>query len=173
MKYKLSLIFLPLVFLCFSFAKQEITGLNVGNIAPEITQHDPSGNTLKLSSLRGKYVVLDFWASWCPPCRRANPGLVRIYKEFNGKNFDNGKGLAVYSVSLDKDKNQWMGAIKADKLEWQEHVSDLMGWNSQVAYAYHVESIPSNFILDGNGKIVAKNMDEGSLRNFLASKEKK
>ena len=171
MKNKLSLMFLPMLFLCFGFTKQN-TGINIGNTAPEIIQHDPNGKTLKLSSLRGKYVVLDFWASWCPPCRRANPGLVRIYKEFNEKNFDNGKGLAVFSVSLDKDKSQWIAAIKADQLEWQEHVSDLMGWNSQVAYAYHVESIPSNFILDGNGKIVAKNREESSLRKFLTSKEK-
>ncbi len=166
------ILFLPLLLLFSSFYKQD-TGIALGNTAPEIALHDPTGKVLKLSSLRGKYVILDFWASWCPPCRRANPGLVRIYKEFNTMDFENGKGMAVFSVSLDKEKDQWVGAISADKLEWQHHVSDLMGWNSSVVYMYHVESIPSNFVLDGDGKIIAKNLEESALRAFLTSKEKK
>ncbi len=172
MRKRIILLIIPLLITCFGFTRQT-TGLDVGKTAPEIALHDPSGKVLKLSSLKGKYVVLDFWASWCPPCRRSNPGLVRIYKEFNSKNFENGNGMAVFSVSLDKEKDQWVDAIKADKLEWQHHVSDLLGWNSSVVYTYHIESIPSNFILDGDGKIVAKNLDETSLRAFLVSKEKK
>jgi thiol-disulfide isomerase/thioredoxin len=151
----------------------KVTVPRIGDIAPEIALYNPEGKVLKLSSLRGKYVILDFWASWCGPCRRSNPALVRVYKQFATKNFDNANGLTVFSVSLDKDKDAWLSAIKSDKLEWQEHVCDFMGWQSKTAAVFGVESIPYNFILDGEGRIVAMDLQEGSLSKFLASKEKK
>jgi thiol-disulfide isomerase/thioredoxin len=161
-------------FTIMSFTKsKQKTGVNIGDIAPEISLNGPDGKPIKLSSLRGKYVVLDFWASWCGPCRRANPGLVRIYKAFSTKNFDNGRGLAVYSVSLDKEKAAWLAAIKEDKLEWQEHVCDFMGWQSKTAAIFGVESIPTNFILDGEGKIIAIDLQDALLNKFLTAKEKK
>lgn len=137
---------------------QAKVGLNIGNRAPELEYPSPDGELLKLSSLRGKVVLVDFWASWCPPCRRENPNLVRTYNEYKDKHFKNGDGFTVYSVSLDADKDRWVDAIQRDNLDWHYHVSDLKYWNSVPAAMYQVRSIPSNFLLDGNGVIVAKNL---------------
>jgi thiol-disulfide isomerase/thioredoxin len=151
----------------------KVTIPRIGDIAPEIALNNPEGKVIKLSSLRGKYVILDFWASWCGPCRRMNPSLVRVYKEYATKKFDNADGLTVFSVSLDKDKDAWLAAIKSDRLEWQEHVCDFMGWQSRTAGVFGVESIPYNFILDGDGRILAMDLQDQALSNFLKSKEKK
>jgi thiol-disulfide isomerase/thioredoxin len=177
MKYR-SLIIISLLCLLsfgmFAFYHPARTiGTNVGDTAPDIQLNNTQGKPLKLSSLKGKYVILDFWASWCGPCRRANPALVKTYKAFSAKNFENGNGLAIYSVSLDKDKDAWLNAIKTDKLEWKDHVCDFTGWRSTTAATYGVESIPTNFVLDGDGKIVARDLDENALVRFLSSKEKK
>jgi thiol-disulfide isomerase/thioredoxin len=133
-------------------------GLNIGNKAPDIEYKSPDGKAIKLSSLNGNIVLIDFWASWCPPCRLENPNLVKSYEHFKDAAFKSGKGFTVYSVSLDQDKNGWIGAIKSDKLSWENHVSDLKGWNSEAASLYEVEAIPSNFLIDGNGIILAKNL---------------
>jgi len=137
---------------------QAKVGLNVGNRAPELEYPSPNGELLKLSSLRGKVVLIDFWASWCPPCRRENPNLVRTYNAYKDKQFKNGDGFTVYSVSLDADKDKWVDAIQKDNLDWRFHVSDLKYWNSVPAAMYQVRGIPSNFLIDGNGIIVAKNL---------------
>ncbi len=133
-------------------------GLGIGNRAPELEFSSPEGKTIALSSLRGQLVLVDFWASWCPPCRVENPNVVRTYNEYKDKEFKNGKGFTIYSVSLDQDAKRWEGAIKADNLSWPSHVSDLKGWESVPAAMYQVRSIPSNFLLDGNGVIVAANL---------------
>jgi thiol-disulfide isomerase/thioredoxin len=138
-------------------------GLNIGNIAPELEYTSPDGKTIKLSSLKGKIVLIDFWASWCPPCRLENPNLVKSYEHFKSAEFKTGKGFTVYGVSLDQDKNGWIGAIKSDKLSWENHVSDLKGWKSEAASLYEVEAIPSNFLIDGNGIILAKNLRGAAL----------
>lgn len=138
-------------------------GLNIGNQAPEIEYTAPDGKTIKLSSLKGKIVLIDFWASWCPPCRLENPNLVKSYEHFKDASFKSGKGFTVYSVSLDQDKNGWIGAIKSDKLSWENHVSDLKGWKSEAASLYEVEAIPSNYLIDGNGIILAKNLRGSAL----------
>lgn len=124
----------------------------IGAIAPEINLKTPDGKELKLSSLRGNVVLLDFWASWCAPCRRENPSVVALYN----KHKDN--GFTVYSVSLDKTMTPWVNAIQADGLIWPNHVSDLAGWQSSAAALYGVTSIPKTFLLDKEGKIVATNL---------------
>jgi peroxiredoxin len=123
----------------------------IGSLAPDISLADPNGKQIALSSLKGKYVLLDFWASWCRPCRAENPNIVACYNKFKDKGFE------IYSVSLDKEKDPWLEAIKKDGLNWV-HVSDLKEWNSPTALMYNVQGIPANFLLDPYGKIIAKNL---------------
>ena len=123
-----------------------------GAEAPEIEQADTTGMVRKLSSLRGKIVLLDFWASWCGPCRRENPNVVKLYHKYKDK------GFAIFSVSLDSKRERWIDAIHKDGLVWPDHVSDLRGWRNQASNKYGVSSIPTTFLLDANGKIIGKNL---------------
>ena len=137
------------------------TATSIGAIAPDLAFPDPDGNIRKLSDLRGKVVLLDFWASWCRPCRGENPHVVAMYQKYHDKGFE------VFSVSLDRDKESWKRAIAADGLVWPNHVSDLKYWSSEAARTYGVSSIPSMFLLDQNGRIIAKNLRGEALSNAL------
>ena len=136
----------------------------VGTVAPEINLATPEGKPLSLKSLRGKYVLVDFWASWCGPCRQENPNVVKAYNEFK----DKGQGFTIYSVSLDQKKENWEKAIAADHLSWPNHVSDLKFWQSAAAAAYGVQAIPQSFLLDPSGRIIAKNLRGPALQAKLA-----
>lgn len=134
---------------------------NIGSMAPELAFPNPDGKILKLSDLRGKVVLIDFWAAWCRPCRMENPNVVKEYHHYKDKGFE------IYSVSLDRDKASWLKAIQDDGLVWSNHVSDLKFWSSEAAAIYGVTSIPATFLVGKDGRIVAKNLRGEALSNAL------
>ncbi len=140
-----------------------LKNVQVGMTAPEFAQSDTNGNLVKLSSFRGKYVLLDFWASWCGPCRHENPNVVKAFNNYKGKNF------TILSVSLDQPgkKDKWMKAIHDDHLTWN-HVSDLKFWDNDAAKLYGIQAIPQNLLLDPDGKIIAKDLFGDDLEKKLA-----
>lgn len=139
----------------------QVGPLDIGGLAPDIALNSPDGKVVKLSSLRGKVVLIDFWASWCRPCRMENPNVKRVYDLYKDKGFE------IYGVSLDKEKSRWVSAIEADGLSWL-HVSDLKGWQNAAAQRYMVNSIPFTVLLDKNGRIIAKGLRSQALEQKLA-----
>ncbi len=146
-------------FLSFSTSAQyQNKKIEIGQKAPELEFKNPAGKMIKLSKINNKRIVLiDFWASWCRPCRAANPGLVKFYEEYKDKKFKKArKGFTVLSVSLDKKQDHWINAIKKDNLNWDYHMSDLGGWQSKPGQIYGVQFVPQCFLVDGNGVIIGK-----------------
>lgn len=144
-----------------------VVGPNIGNRAPEIVQKNPEGTEMKLSDYKGHVVLVDFWASWCRPCRMENPNVVNAYNKYKDAKFKDAKGLIIYNVSLDTNKDRWKKAITDDNLVWDSHVSDLKGWHSEPGSHYGVNSIPANFLLDADGIIIAKNLRGKALEDAL------
>lgn len=133
----------------------------IGAIAPDFTMNDPAGNPVALSSLRGKVVMIDFWASWCAPCRQENPNVVKLYQKYKSKGFE------IIGVSLDRGREEWLKAIKDDQLSWV-HVSDLQYWQNAAARLYSVNAIPQTYLLDAEGKIIAKGLRSEQLAAKLS-----
>ena len=156
-----------LIFIKEKIAKQNgltntpVEKTGIGSMAPEITMNDVNDKPFSLSQLRGKYVLVDFWASWCGPCRGENPNVVEAYNQFKNKNF------TILGVSLDDDKAEWIKAIAADKLTWH-HISDLKKWNSAAVGLYGIDGIPYNVLIDPQGKIIASNLRGEELKSRLA-----
>ena len=140
---------------------KKLRGLAIGSTAPEIELPDPSGNIVKLSSLRGKYVLIDFWAAWCGPCRREIPNVVKMYNKYGGKDFE------ILGVSLDRSREDWLKAIQDEGMTWKQ-VSDLKYFNSRAAEDYHIEAIPATYLIDKDGKIISKNLRGKTLEDKLA-----
>lgn len=159
--YLLAFILTPL------FTMAQSLGSEVGDKIYEISGSTPDDQTISLSQLKGKLVLVDFWASWCPPCRAENPNIAKAYSQFKDKNFTKGKGFEVFQISLDSKKADWTKAIDKDQLVWPCHICDFKGWYSPIADQFGIEEIPSNLLIDKDGIIIAKDLRDSDLETTL------
>ena len=140
---------------------------------PDIELPDANGQTISLSSLQGKLVLVDVWASWCTPCRKQNPKIVEIYNKYKDTSFDGAEGFVVYNISLDSDREAWLKAIKQDKLSWPTHVSELKGWESEAVELYNIDAVPTSFLIDQNGMIIGTDLNYRQLEQILQKRSAK
>jgi thiol-disulfide isomerase/thioredoxin len=143
------------------YNRSKTEGGNSSASAPEIALKNPAGKVLRLSALKGKVVLIDFWASWCGPCRRENPNVVKLYKKYKSKGFE------IFSVSLDEDPKAWKQAIEQDGLSWPNHVSDLLGWKTPLIQTYRFDGIPHTVLLDRKGQILSTGLRGSALEQKL------
>ena len=143
-----------------------------GEVAANFTGTMPDGKTMQLSNLKGKYVLLDFWGSWCGPCRAENPALVNLYKEFHGKQYQEANDFEIVSVGIETKRERWLGAIQKDKLNWTYHVSELTNFNSEIATLYGVREIPTKFLINEDGMIIGVNQSVEEIAQFLRERAK-
>lgn len=169
---KTSIIIIALIFFLaadlMAQRKANMEGIEIGSMAPEIELPTAEGDIFKLSELKGKVVLINFWASWCKPCRKKAPELVEIYKEYKNDTFENGEsGFEILSVSLDRNAKTWKSSIQKDSIGEFVNVGDMRGWKCSAAKTYNIKSIPSSVLLDGNGKIIALNLSPQQLEKKL------
>lgn len=161
-----------LAFLVMGFAQSG--SIQIGKKVPSISLKNPDRDTtFHLDSLNGKIVLIDFWASWCVPCRESNPELVKVYQKFKNLKYKTADGFTIYSFSLDKDIRSWKKAIEEDKLTWPYHVGDQREWRSPTVRQYGVDGIPSSFLIDEKGKLIAVNPTMGQLKYQLSRRKLK
>jgi peroxiredoxin len=152
--------------ICLQTAVGQDIGTGIGDKAPEIRLPSVAGDTIALSSLKGKLVLIDFWATWCMPCLKEQPELGKLYHNFKNADFTKGKGFEIFGVSMDSKKTNWEDAIKKNGIDWIQ-VSDLKFWSSPVAKLYNLQELPFNVLIDGNGIILAKNIHGEELEKEL------
>jgi peroxiredoxin len=168
-RFKLVLITLLLLVVTAFKSDTHIIHPAIGEMAPDIALKNPHGEIMTLKSLRGKVVLIDFWASWCRSCRIENHSIRRAYHHYKDSSFDIGQGFEVYSVSLDSDSTIWRKAIKNDRMDWDYHVSDLKKWDSPLVELYNFRYLPHNVLIDSKGKIIAKTLVGDQLHTTLAN----
>jgi len=147
-------------------------GIEIGKKVFDVSGENPEGETIGIESLKGKLVLIDFWASWCQPCRMENPNLVSAYKQYKDANFSKGNGFEIFSISLDRKKTDWVKAIEKDGLIWSYHICDFKEWYSALVDKFELESIPANFLIDSEGVIIAKDLRGDALENTLKALKK-
>jgi len=163
---KIIILSAALLIIFLSVGYSQSNDLNIGDKAPEIRLPDIKGDTVSLTSFRNKIVLIDFWASWCAPCIKEQPILVKLYEKYKNSSFTVGKGFEIFGVSLDNKKKPWQGVIKKYKISWTQ-VSDLRFWASPVAKNYNLQELPFNLLINGNGIIIAKNLHDDELEKAL------